>query len=300
MRIDSAHPLVSFVFYAIALVSTLLWAHPVFAGISWVCACANLLALMGRKGVSIALLCILLPLVWSALFSLHHHFGVTVLMTLPDGNGLMLESLAFGLLQGVQAAAFIMWSTCFIRVFTVDRIVFLVGRIWPKGAMLISAGVRILPRVVQQHRNLDMGHAGIDAGRRDVSLLDRTRLWIGRISMSVSWLAEKSGAVGQSMRARGLELEHRSTYSLYRFDARDRGYVIFIFTCLSILLFGMGLDQMSAWFDPEIVINRVTASSFVFFLTYTSFLLSPVALQALGEWRFARALRRRDVREKEA
>ena len=47
-------------------------------------------------------------------------------------------------------------------------------------------------------------------------------------------------------------------------------------------------DQTTMYFDPMIIMNPITRISYVYYLVFAVFLLLPMGLQIVGEWRFAK------------
>ena len=92
-------------------------------------------------------------------------------------------------------------------------------------------------------------------------------------------------SISDSMRCRGYTLPHRTAFSIYRFDNRDRSFVIGLFACLSVLLAGMLLHQTRIYYNPRIILNRITPLSAVFYAAYFVLCMLPMALQIIGEIR---------------
>ncbi len=88
------------------------------------------------------------------------------------------------------------------------------------------------------------------------------------------------------MKSRGYSLKGRTAFSIYRFDNRDRSFVVSIFLCLTVIGMGYALDQTNIYYDPEIIINRITPLSGVFYIAYAALFLLPMILQIIGEYRF--------------
>ena len=61
-----------------------------------------------------------------------------------------------------------------------------------------------------------------------------------------------------------------------------------IFVCLTFVAMAVLLDQTFIYYDPEIIINRITFVSVIFYVAYTAFLLLPMGLQIAGEMKFKR------------
>ena len=81
-------------------------------------------------------------------------------------------------------------------------------------------------------------------------------------------------------------MKGRTAFSIYRFDNRDRAFVIGIFSLLTIVMIGWALDQTHIYYDPQIIMMPLTLLSFVFYLAYGTLLLLPMILQIVGERKF--------------
>ena len=89
-----------------------------------------------------------------------------------------------------------------------------------------------------------------------------------------------------SMKSRGYSLRGRTAFSIYRFDNRDRSLVVVFFWCLTVIGMGVLLNQTTMYFDPMLIINPITSLSYIFYTAYALFLLLPLGLQTVGEYRF--------------
>lgn len=108
------------------------------------------------------------------------------------------------------------------------------------------------------------------------------------LSILTTWTMEDFVESAISMKSRGYSLKGRTAFSIYRFDNRDRSLVIVFFWCLTALLMAVLFNQTTIYYDPVIVMNRVTGMSYVFYGVYAVFLLLPMGLQIVGELRFAK------------
>ena len=96
------------------------------------------------------------------------------------------------------------------------------------------------------------------------------------------------------MKCRGYSLKGRTAFSIYRFDNRDRSFVIVVFACLVLQWMAVLLDQTDIYYNPRIILNRITPFSCLFYLSYAVFLLLPMGLQIAGEWKFRRQIGRKE------
>ena len=96
----------------------------------------------------------------------------------------------------------------------------------------------------------------------------------------------------ESMRSRGSTLRGRTAFSIYRFDNRDRAFVVALFALMTALGMGVLLRQSYVRFAPALRIVPATPLSYAFYLAYAALCLLPLLLDEFTEYRFRRARRR--------
>ncbi|MDD6784942.1 MAG: energy-coupling factor transporter transmembrane component T [Eggerthellales bacterium] len=290
MRFDSYHPGLNLLFFVAVIAAALAWNHPVFVGVGFVCALIYSFALKGRKAVLFALVALVFPFAWSAWFAYNTHFGITNLGETIIGNRITLESLAYGFVQGAQISTACLWMTCVFKLFTADKVVYLLGRVSPRLSLMLAVALRAIPMVADRTHRIDTAQKAIGRGSGCGNLLDRAHNWVRRVSIIVSWSIERFAEMSDSMRSRGSLLRGRTAYSLYRFDARDRSLVITMVVLITICIAGMLLTQTAIQYNPQVIFNRMTPLSFVFYGAYLVFCLLPCVLQITGEWHFKKQI----------
>ena len=147
MRFDSYHPVINLIYFAAAIVCTIWFHHPVFLGISYVCAFVYSVKLNGKRAVIFNLCLIPLIFLYAAWYSYYNHFGVTNLRQNFIGNQITLESVVYGIVRGTTVAAVIMFFSCVFAVVSSDKVVYLFGRISPRLSLFLSILLRCVPRV---------------------------------------------------------------------------------------------------------------------------------------------------------
>ena len=136
-----------------------------------------------------------------------------------------------------------------------------------------------------------MAQQGIGRGLRQGNILRRLTNGLRIFSILITWTVEALAAASESMRSRGSGRKGRTAFSIYRFDNRDRGFVMGLFTCLTVVWMGVLLGQTRMRYNPRIMMNLVTPVSWVFFGAYALLCLLPVGLEVWTEYRFHRARR---------
>lgn len=288
MRFDSYHPMINFIYFAAALACTICFQHPVFLAISFVCAFLYSVKLNGWKNLVLNLGLVILAVVYANWYASYHHFGVTNIKSNYIGNQITLESVVYGLMQGMTVVTVVIWFCCIFKLITADKVVYLFGRISPRLSLFLSILLRTIPRIGVRAKRIEISREGIGRGIRQGNLWQRFRHLLALISILITWTLEDFVESSNSMKSRGYSLRGRTAFSIYRFDNRDRGLVIAFFWCLTFVMIAVLFDQTTIYFDPVIIMNRITAVSYVFYGAYAVFLLLPMGLQIVGEWKFER------------
>lgn len=289
MGFERCHPAVNFLYFATVIVGMVTFRHPVFLAISLACAVAYSIKRNGRKAVVFDLALLLFIMVFALYYSSCNHFGVTVLRQNFIGNDMTFESLVYGLVLGCAAAGVCIWFSCIHSVFSADKVVYLFGRVSPRLSLFLAILLRMVPRIRKKAKHISTAQRGIGRGVNQGHLWQRLRNGIRIFSMLITWTIESLTTVSESMRSRGSLLRGRKAFSIYRFDHRDRAYVIAMFTCLTLTLMGVMLKQTNILYDPRIIMTPVTDLSCLFFAGYAAFCLMPLGLELWTEHRFRRA-----------
>lgn len=294
MRFDSYHPAINFIYFAAAIACTVWFNHPVFLAISFLCAFAYSVKLRGVKGLIFN--CCLLPLIvaYAWWYSYYNHFGVTNLRTNFAGNQITLEAIVAGFSVGIAVASVLMWASCVFTIVSSDKVVYLLGRISPKLSLFFSILLRMFPRTGRRMEAINTSRKGIGRGCGQGNILTKIHNSIKNISQLISWIMEELVENSLSMKNRGYSLKGRTAFSIYRFDNRDRSFVVVMFLCMTVIAMGIMLDQTSILYDPEIIFNKITPVSIVFYLAYFLLLILPGVLQTIHEIRFKRNIKALD------
>ena len=288
MRFDSYHPVINFIYFLAAICFTILFHHPIFLGIAYISSFVYAIKLRGIRGLIFQLCMIPAMAVYAILYSGYTHFGVTIIGKNFAGNDMTLESLVFGWVIALTAASVIQWISCLLAVVSSDKIVYLFGRVSPKLSLFLSIILRSVPQVMEAGRRIGIAQSGIGKGAGQGNVFVRIMHACRQLSILITWVLDSFMTTAESMKSRGYSLRGRTAFSIYRFDNRDRSLVIAFFFCLTLIGMAMALDQTNIIYDPEIIMNRITVGSYVFYAAYAVFLLLPLSLQIIGEQRYAR------------
>ena len=105
--------------------------------------------------------------------------------------------------------------------------------------------------------------------------------------MLITWMISALALESDSMRSCGSLLRGRTAFSIYRFDNRDRAFVIALFGCITLT--ALGASKM--WYNPRIIWRPLNGIGVVTAIGYLTFCLMPLGLELWTEYRFNKAKR---------
>lgn len=286
MGFENSHPAVNLIYFIIVIFGMISFQHPVFLLISFICACAYSIKRNGNKAIIFNLVLLPLIVIFAFYYSSYTHFGVTVLEQNFIGNNITVESFVYGLVLGIIVAGVMIWFSCIYSVFSSDKVVYLFGRLSPRISLFLSVLLRFVPRIQKEARKINIAQQGIGRGINQGNVFERMRNAIRVFSMLITWAIESLTLASESMQSRGSLLRGRKAFSIYRFDNRDRAYVICMFFCITLISIGMMLNQTDVVYDPRIIMTPITSMSYLFYSGYAVFCLMPLALEIWTEYCF--------------
>jgi len=286
MGFERCHPAVNLIYFAAVLVGMITFQHPIFLVISFLCGFAYSIKRNGRKALLFNLC--LLPLVaaFALYYSSYTHFGMTVLRKNMVGNNMTLESLVYGMVLGVTGAGVCIWFSCVFSVFTTDKVVYLFGKASPRLSLFLAILLRMIPRIKKEAGRINTAQQGIGRGANQGNLWQRLCNSLRIFSMLITWTIDSLTAASESMQSRGSSLRGRKAFSIYRFDNRDRAYVIGLFLCLTLTMMAVLLGQTDMVYNPRIIWTKV---NLVFCVGYAVLCLMPLGLELWTEYRFLKS-----------
>ena len=286
MGFERCHPAVNLIYFAAVVAAMITFQHPVFLAVSFLCAFAYSVKRNGWKALMFNLCLLPMIAVFALYYSSYTHFGMTVLRQNFVGNNMTLESLVYGFVLGVMGTGVCIWFSCVYSVFTTDKVVYLFGKVSPRFSLFLAISLRMIPRIKKEAKRINMAQQGIGRGVNQGNLWQRIRNSIRIFSMLVTWTIDSLTVASESMRSRGSSLRGRKAFSIYRFDNRDRLFVIGLFLCLTLTMMAVLLGQTDMVYDPRIIWTTVSP---IFCTGYTALCLMPLGLELWTEYRFRKA-----------
>lgn len=287
MGFERCHPAVNLIFFTAVIAGMILFQHPVFLALGFFCA----YSIQRNRGKAAIFDLCLLPCAaaFALYYSSYHHFGVTVLQQNFVGNNVTLESLVYGFVVGISVSGVCIWMSCVYSVFSTDKMVYLFGTVSPRLSLFLAILLRMVPRIKKEAKKIHTAQKGIGRGIGQGSLWQRIKNAVRIVSMLITWTIDSLMTASDSMRSRGSTLRGRTAFSIYRFDNRDRAFVIAQFICLTMTLMAVILGLTDMTYDPRLIWKPITLLTILFYAGYTVLCLMPLGLELWTEYQFRKA-----------
>jgi energy-coupling factor transport system permease protein len=288
----NTHPAVGMSFFTFAVLSTVLFMHPVTLGVSFFCALAYSVRLNGVRALRFTLVG-LLPMMAAAVAVnvLFTHRGETILFYLLDDNPFTLESLLYGLAASAMLGTVMLWFSCYNAVMTSDKFLYLFSRVIPALALVISMALRLVPRYKAQITKIAEAQSALGLGISTGNALQRARNGLTILSVMVTWALENGVETADSMHARGYGLPGRSSYAIYRMDGRDRLLLASLAYLAAVFVATVAMGHMHVRFYNSFEMNGLGPASALSYAAYALACSLPLAIDGYEAliWRSLRS-----------
>lgn len=293
------HPILNFFYFVVVLGFTMFVQHPVLLGISFLGATSYALWQGGwRKVLKMNLLFTLPGLIIVALLNpLLNHYGVTPLLYIESsGNWVTLEALVYGLVLGCVMFIVIQWFSCYNKVMTSDKFIYLFGRLIPAISLILSMALRFVPHFGSQLKVIRNGQKCAGRDISNAGLIKKANYGLKILSILITWALENAIETADSMKSRGYGLHGRTAFSIYRFDRRDKWMGgILVLLCI-IFSYGCIKGAAFASYNPRILLAGFTIQGreapvvcsavwgMITFAAFGAFCFAPIFLGMAEEW----------------
>ncbi|QSX04858.1 energy-coupling factor transporter transmembrane protein EcfT [Sedimentibacter sp. zth1] len=283
------HPILNFGYFTFVILVSMFCMHPVFLTISFIGAFIYSIKLNGKKAVKFNLLCGIPILVISAIANpLFVHEGVTILTYFSSGNPLTLESIVYGISTSVMLVSVIMWFSCYNKIMTSDKFIYIFGKIIPGMSLILSMILRFVPKYKSQIKIISKSQKSIGRDVSNGNIIQRSRYGLKILSVMTTWALENGVETADSMKARGYGLKGRTNFSNFRFDSRDKKFTALALCLVVTFLIGIYSGCGKIRFYPSIVISSENLQSVLTYTSYALFCIIPVVIDIVEEIRWKR------------
>ncbi len=274
------HPIVNFTYFVLVIGFSCFFMHPVCLGISITSGFTYSVMLKGRKALKTNLIYMLPMLVMTALINpAFNHEGITVLLYLPSGNPLTLESIIYGLCAGVMLVSVICHFSCYNEVMTSDKFIYLFGKIIPSISLIVSMTLRFVPKFTSQLKVVTNAQRCMGRDVGSGSVIKRAKCGLNILSIMTTWSLENAIETADSMKSRGYGIPARTSFSILTFDKRDKKALILILLLGIYTLAGSLMGKIDFSFFPSMQVANVSPFGISVFLAYLLLCICPIIIE---------------------
>jgi len=282
------HPIINFTYFTAVILFSMFFMHPIFQVVALVSAFIYSVSIKGKDGLKFNIIYLLPMLFFMAVLNpVFNHAGVTILFYLKSGNPVTLESILYGVAAACMFITTILWFSCYNAVMTSDKFIYLFGRVIPALSLIFSMVLRFVPRYINQIKVISNSQKCIGRDVSQGNILKRAKNGIKILSIMTTWALENAIETADSMKSRGYGLPGRTSFSIFRFDSRDKIMFSVIIGLVTIILAGAALGQNTIRFFPSITFTEITIFSILVYLSYFILCMIPVIInfQEEAKWK---------------
>lgn len=268
MTFSSYHPIVNFIFFVIVMMVTMFIMHPCLLILSFAAAMIYSYYLKGKKALRFNLLFI--PILWLIMAianPLFTHQGVTILVYM-NGNPITLESIVYGCAAATMFTAVMMWFSCYNVIMTSDKFIYLFGRLIPGASLILSMILRFVPKYRNQAKKISISQKCIGRDVSNGNIVGRARNGMKIISIMTTWALENGIETADSMKSRGYGLTGRTSFSIFRFDYRDKLFCLAMLVFFAVVMIGLGTGSIYIVYYPAIKVNMNAIYAVAVYLSF--------------------------------
>ncbi len=282
------HPLVSFVYFGFVIVFSMFFMNPLCLGISIICALVYSVFLNGKRSLKFNLIFILPLMITSVIINLlFSHEGETVIGHLWNSNPLTIEALIYGIGAAVMLGGVICWFSCYNRVMTSDKLMYLFGKLLPSLSLILSMVLRFVPRFKEQFKIISAAQRSIGRDISQGSIIQRAKNGLTILSIMTTWALENAVETSDSMKSRGYGLKGRTAFSSFTFTKRDAIMLILIIVLAGYIITGSVTGAIAFSYYPHIEMANTDIYSLSVYTAYFMLCILPVIIEIkeVCKWR---------------
>lgn len=281
------HPLINFIYFTAVIVFSMIFVHPICLVTSLLCSAIYSIILNGKKALKFIAMLLPLMLISALINPAFNHEGVTVIAYLPSENPLTLESILYGIVAASMVATVICWFSCFNKIMTSDKFIYLFGRIIPSLSLILSMTFRFVPKFKEQVQEVSNAQKSMGRDTSEGSVFARVKNSIRILSAVITWSLENAIDTSDSMKSRGYGLTGRTAYSNYVFDKRDVTALIYLAVMITYFLIGVLLGKINYRYFPSMRGTDMSFYSTSIFISYIMICIMPIIIEIWEElkWR---------------
>lgn len=281
------HPIVNFLYFGAVISLGMLFKHPVFLIIGIIASFIYSISLNGIKSLKFNIYFLLPMMIMIILVNpLFSHKGMTILFYFRD-KPITLESMIYGIVTAIMLITTIMWFSCYNKVITSDKFIYIFSKMIPSIALLISMTLSFVPKFKNQLKKVRAAQRDIGRDINNGSYFQRAKHGCTIISILITWALENGVQTADSMKGRGYGLNGRTSFSIYKIDNRDKVALGVLIATIIICLIGDFYGKTSMQFYPIIKMQPITAIDILIYISYGILVFLPLIIEVKEAYKWS-------------
>jgi energy-coupling factor transport system permease protein len=280
------HPIVNFTYFVIIISASMLFAHPIFIGISLISSIIYSILINKERSKKILMFGSITSVIVTLANGIFVHKGITVLFFVK-GNPITLESILYGALSGCMMLSVVMWFACYNEIVTSDKFIYIFGKALPSIALVISMTLRLIPKLIEQTKVIAKSQQVLGLDYSEGNIFMKLKSCMRIISILVTWALEDAVLTADSMKSRGYGLKGRTNFSIFVFIKRDGILLTIILVILVLLVTGYMKGLGTLMFYPSIAHIDFNLNSVVRYLSFMVISIIPIIIEIMegNKWK---------------
>ncbi len=274
------HPVVNFTYFVFVIGFSMFFMHPICLGISLVCGFIYSCILKGKGAVKANLLYMVpMALLMALINPAFNHEGITIIRYLPSGNPLTLESIIYGISSAVMIISVICWFSCYNKIMTSDKFIYLFGKIIPALSLIFSMTLRFVPKFSSQLKVVTNAQRCMGRDVSEGSIIKRAKNGLNILSVMTTWSLENAIETADSMKSRGYGTPGRTAFSIFTFDKRDKNALLVILFLGLYTLIGNIMGGVYFAYFPQMKSADFSVFGISIYVAYLLLCIYPVIIE---------------------
>ncbi len=274
------HPSVNFLYFVLVFCFAMFFLHPVCLVLSFSSAFFYSLFLNGKKALFFNLAYMLpLMLVTALLNPVFNHAGGTILFYFANGKPVTAEAAFFGLAAGTMLGAVLVWFSCYNRVLSSDKFIYLFSRIIPRLSLIISMILGFVPKFKKQLTLVTAGQKGLGNNITAGNWKKRLKNGAAIFSILLTWAFENSVETADAMKSKGYGLAGSSSFSIFSFSRRDALVLTSLLFMAIYVVIGAANGVLHVIYFPSFYMAAADAYGISVFVVYGALCFLPLIVE---------------------
>ena len=279
------HPYAALVYFTAVTVVTMFASEPLLMIISlFFAVCMNLLAAGAMKTIKALLWLLPFGILVALTNPLVSHFGKTVLFFVL-GQAYTLESLLYGANLAVTLIAVVLHFMALGSIVDVEKILFLIGRIMPNVALLVSVTVKNITSVSRRLSEVSDAQTGLGyyaTEKRSKRLTRRIKTFGAVIALSL----EDAVDTAIAMRGKCYGVRRRTASSVRKMTRNDMALIAFTVVFTAIVFYAMSRGVLNFEFFPTTVMPAVDHFRAMTYFSFATACAMPIIITWKEEFKW--------------